>query len=76
MSNDKTITVQASGSLRQHVAPGTTVHNVQTVGEAVTQLSLPEVGELIMMVNGRLAHWQMALNDGDTLQLIPAISGG
>jgi molybdopterin converting factor small subunit len=42
----------------------------------VTRLNLPEVGELIMMVNGRLAHWQMELNDGDTLQLIPAISGG
>ena len=76
MNNDKTITVQASGSLRQHVAPDTTVRNVQTVGEAVTRLNLPEVGELIMMVNGRLAHWQMELNDGDTLQLIPAISGG
>jgi molybdopterin converting factor small subunit len=76
MSNGKTITVQASGSLRQYIAPGTTVQNAQTVGEAVTQLNLPEVGELIMMVNGRLAHWQMELNDGDTLQLIPAISGG
>ena len=76
MSSDKTVIVQASGSLRQHVAPGTTVQNVQTVGEAVTQLNLPEVGELIMLVNGRLAHWQMELNDGDTLQLIPAISGG
>lgn len=76
MSNDTTITIQVSGSLTQHVAAGTTVHNVHTVGEAVTRLNLPEVGELIMLVNGRLAHWQMEVKDGDTLQLIPAISGG
>ena len=76
MSDGPTIIIQASGSLKQHVAPGATVHNVHTVGEAITQLKLPEVGELIMLVNGRLAYWQMELKDGDTLQLIPAISGG
>jgi molybdopterin converting factor small subunit len=76
MSNDTTINIRVSGSLTQHVAAETTVHNVRTVGEAVTRLNLPEVGELIMLVNGRLAHWQMEVKDGDVLQLIPAISGG
>ncbi|MCY3901116.1 MAG: hypothetical protein OXF86_21245 [Caldilineaceae bacterium] len=44
MSKNKSVTIEALGSLRQHVAPGTTVQNVQTVGEAVTQLNLPEMG--------------------------------
>jgi molybdopterin converting factor small subunit len=77
LSNNKSITIKAFGSLRQHVAPGTTVQNADTVGEAVTQLNLPEMGtELMMVVNGRIAYWQTALDDGDTLQLIAAISGG
>ena len=76
MSKNKSVTIKALGSLRQHVAPGTTVQNVQTVGEAVTQLNLPEIGEMMMLVNGRIAYWQTELDDGDTLQLLPTISGG
>lgn len=76
MSDNKSITVRVSGNLKQHIAPGTTVHNVRTVGEAVTQLNLPETGELMLLVNGRLAYWHTELKDGDILQLMPAISGG
>lgn len=49
---------------------------VRTVGEAVTRLGLPDLGELIMLVNGRPAHWHTELEDGDTLHLVPGISGG
>jgi molybdopterin converting factor small subunit len=76
MSKSKSVTIKVLGSLRQHVAPGTTVQNVQTVGEAVTQLNLPETGAMMMLVNGRIAYWQTELDDGDTLQLLPTISGG
>jgi sulfur carrier protein ThiS len=70
------ITVEATGSLRRHVTPGTTVENARTVGEAVAQLGLPEIGDLMVMVNGRVAYWHTELCDGDVLKLVAAISGG
>ncbi len=76
MKNDKSVTIKVSGLLRQHVDPGTTVQNVHTVGEAVIQLNLPEVGDMIMVLNGKIAYWNTELEDGDTLNLLPAISGG
>jgi sulfur carrier protein ThiS len=48
----------------------------RTVGEAVSQLDLPQSMGLVMLVNGRLAHWQTELQDGDVLQLLPVIGGG
>ena len=72
----KSITVKASGSLKQQVAPGTVIQNVDTVGEAMAHLNLSEPGELMLLVNGRIAYWQTALEDGDILQLVPAVSGG
>lgn len=39
-------------------------------------LDLPEMGELILLVNGRPAYWETALADGDVLHLVPGISGG
>ena len=76
MRNDKSVTIEVSGLLKQHVDPGTTVQNVHTVGEAVTQLNLPAAGDMIMVVNGKIAYWNTELEDGDTLKLLPAISGG
>jgi molybdopterin converting factor small subunit len=76
MAQTNSVTIQASGSLRQHIGAETRVHNVRTVGEAVSQLKLPEVGELLFIVNGRLAYWQTELEDGDVLQLAPAVGGG
>ena len=76
MADNNSVIVEAAGSLKHHIAPGTTVHDVHTVGEAMAQLTLPDVGELMLLVNGRMAYWQTALADGDTLKLIPAISGG
>ena len=76
MRKNKSVTIEVSGLLKQHVDPGTTVQNVHTVGEAVTQLNLPAAGDMIMVVNGKIAYWNTELDDGDTLQLLPAISGG
>lgn len=76
MSQNKVITIQAAGSLKRYIDSDTMVHNVHTVGEAVTQLALPETGVMIMLVNGRIAYWHTELEDGDILKLVPTISGG
>ncbi len=70
------VTVEAGGSLRTQIPPRTTLHNVNTVGEAIQQLHLPADVALIIMVNGRIAHWTTRLNDGDVIQLLPTIGGG
>ena len=70
------ISIRPTGSLKRFIAPDTVLEDMHTVGEAVEQLSLPEEIGLVMMVNGRTAHWDTVLTDGDTLQLIPVISGG
>ena len=70
------VLVQVTGSLRSHVPAGVTLDDVHTVGEAVERLHLPATEGLAMLVNGRLAHWATPLQDGDTLQLIPALAGG
>ena len=70
------IAIRTAGILKEHIEPGATVDNVSTVGEAVEQLGLPHSGELIMLVNGKPAYWNTELSDGDTLSLLPGISGG
>lgn len=68
--------VDAGGSLRSHIDPHTTLEQVGTVGEAIGRLPLPRDVALIIMVNGRIAHWTTPLQDGDVLQLLPTIGGG
>lgn len=70
-----TITIQVAGVLKEQVEDGLQLE-ASTVGEAVTQLDLVDTGELILLVNGRMAHWQTPLSDGDMLKLVPAIGGG
>ena len=70
------IEIRAAGILKQQIPPGATVENARTVGEAVDQLALSHAGELIMLVNGTPAYWNTELRDGDTLSLLPGISGG
>ena len=69
------VNIQASGILKEKIPAGLQLE-ASTVGEAVTQLDLPENGELILMVNGRMAHWHTQLDEGDVLKLVPAIGGG
>ena len=71
-----TITIRPTGLIKRFVTPDTVLEDARTVGEAVTQLSLPEDIGLVMLVNGRTANWDTVLADGDILQLIPVISGG
>jgi sulfur carrier protein ThiS len=69
------VTVQATGTLRQRIPPGTAV-DAATVGDALAQLDLPESEEVLILVNNRIARWDTALADGDVLQLVLGISGG
>ncbi|MCS7040092.1 MAG: MoaD/ThiS family protein [Caldilineales bacterium] len=72
------IIVRLAGSLRPNDDHEREIVLTQarTVGEAVGQLDLPQTMGLVMLVNGRLAHWQTELQDGDVLQLLPVIGGG
>ena len=48
-----------------------------TLRDVLDQLAIPSDREAILMViNGRTADPEQALNDGDEVHLIPAISGG
>jgi sulfur carrier protein ThiS len=72
-----TIIVRLAGSLRHNEDEREIVlTQARTVGEAVGQIDLPQTMGLVMLVNGRLAHWQTELQDGDVLQLLPVIGGG
>lgn len=70
------ITIEAGGTLREKLPPHTALDGVETVGAALQQLHLPPDVALIIMVNGRIAHWTTRLQDGDVLQLLPTIGGG
>ncbi len=70
------VTVEAGGSLRAQIPSKTILSNAETVGDAIQQLRLPADVALIIMVNGRIAHWTTRLNDGDVIQLLPTIGGG
>lgn len=70
------IQVEAVGMLRDQAPPGTIIENVQNVGEAIDQLGISHSGELITLINGKPAHWKSELRDGDTLSILPGISGG
>ncbi|NOX62021.1 MAG: MoaD/ThiS family protein [Chloroflexi bacterium] len=70
------ITLRVGGSLKRLAKPITFIDNARTVGEAVAHLDLPEEMGLVILVNGKLAHWDTPLSDGDEIQLTPVISGG
>ena len=76
MSDSPSVRIEAVGSLSRFVTSPTILHNVETVGEAVAQLALPEeAGQLMMLVNGKMAYWHTRLSNGDTLKLLPSITG-
>ena len=70
------VTIKAHGALRERMRDNTTLENVQTVGEALTRLALPPDTGIAILVNGRIAHWNTPLQDGDIIQIVPQLSGG
>lgn len=69
------ITLHASGILKEQI-PTEVQIKASTVGEAVAQYDMSAAGDVLMLVNGRMAHWNTELHDGDVLKLVPAIGGG
>lgn len=47
-----------------------------TVGDAARLLTLRNSTGLMILVNGKIAQWNTLLNDGDVIELIPALGGG
>lgn len=70
-----TITIQASGILKEQI-PSDLYAEATSVGEALASFDLSAAGEVLLLVNGRIAHWQTELHDGDVIKLVPAIGGG
>ncbi|NOZ71735.1 MAG: MoaD/ThiS family protein [Chloroflexi bacterium] len=70
------ISVRASGLLKQYVAANLELSDVETVAEAMKRLRLPEEVGMMVLVNGHVASRQTPLQDGDELHLVPVVSGG
>lgn len=52
------------------------VDGARTVAEAVGLARLSLRTGVIILVNGRLASWETTLQDGDVIELLPAVGGG
>jgi len=52
------------------------LEDVHTVAEAWARLGRRPAAGLAVLVNGRLANWHTALQDGDVVRLIVAPGGG
>ncbi len=52
------------------------VDGARTVAEAVGMLRLSLRTGVMILVNGRLASWETALQDDDVIELLPAVGGG
>lgn len=57
-------------------AASAAVEGARTVAEAVGMLRLSLRMVVIILVNGRLAGWETMLQDGDVIELLPAVGGG
>ncbi len=70
------VSVRAEGLLRGEDSRELVLDAPCTVGQAAALLPLGRSSGLMILVNGRLAHWETALGDGDVVELIPARGGG
>ena len=70
------IIVEHSSSHDARSSQQTVLQDVRTVGQAIERVQLARDTGFIILVNGRVGHWNTELKDGDLLQIIPAISGG
>ena len=70
------VTIEAEELLPGQPSPVLILDSPSTVGEAVTLLPLTRSTGLMILVNGKLAQWETALQDGDVVELIPALGGG
>jgi molybdopterin converting factor small subunit len=70
------VTIHAEDLLSGEASPVLTLDVPCTIGEAVKQLPLSRSTGLMIVLNGRIAQWDSQLQDGDEVELIPALSGG
>jgi len=47
-----------------------------TIGQVLEKLDLPEEIRIIVLLNGRSADQETALNEGDVVHILPQIAGG
>lgn len=73
-----TITVRLFATLRMYgeKEQKVTAEASVTPGDIIDRLRLPVSEVAIVMINGRHAILEAALNDGDVLSLFPAVGGG
>ncbi len=71
------ITIHAEDLLPKGTSsPVLTLDGPCTLGDAIKTLPLARSTGLMILVNGKLAQWDSALQDGDEVELIPALGGG
>ena len=70
------VTIHAEDLLPEGASPALILDGPCHVGEAVKRLPLPRFTGLMILVNGKLAGWETVLQDGDEIELIPALGGG
>ena len=70
------VTVEAEDLLPDGQPERLTLRGVSSVGEAVARLPLKRSTGIVILVNGKLGQLDTPLQDGDLVQLIPALGGG
>ncbi len=70
------IVIQSAGYLKKQIAADVIIEGNTSVGEAIDELGVARENEMILLVNGKLADWNTKLQDGDTLSILPGLSGG
>lgn len=70
------VTVRAEDLLPNAASVVLTFDHPCTVGSVVQALAPVRSTGLMILVNGKLAGWQTVLQDGDDVELIPALGGG
>ena len=71
-----TIIVQQGTDPNRRGFAETGLEGVQTVGQALARLALTRESGFVILLNGKVSHWNAELQDGDLVQLVPAAGGG
>ncbi len=77
------IEIALYATLSQYLPPGAEnrkavidARDGATVREIMTQLGIPQAYPNILLVNGKQAHTDTVVKDGETLAIFPPLAGG
>ncbi len=70
------VTIEAEGLLLGEPCSVLIMDAPCTAGQAAGLLPLTRSTGLMILVNGKVARWETLLEDGDVVELIPALGGG